>query len=545
MSRALRHAPTLLWIGLLALLATGQGWRAGYMDEAYYLTVGRELAHGRGMQEPFLWNYLTDPQSLPQPAGGYWAPAAAWLAALGVALARVPDAVLAAPAWDARGLLLRISFVALAALVPGLTARLTRALGGGETEARWAARWAMAPAFYLAFLTAADGFAGLMVLGAGFWWTAARLDARGGWRAGLLGALAGGIHLFRAEGWLWLALAIVLGWRAARGRGAGAVVFGYLAVMAPWWARQTRVWGAPFPPGQSRVLWLTTYNDLFLYPASQLTWARWWARGWRALMHERLWALGQNLQTLLAVQGGLALVLPWALLGGWRVRGQRVVRAAVGMELALLGLMTVVFPHPGVRGGFFHASAGLQPMVWALAGLGLPAGLRALAQRRGWDPNHAQRYLGTGLWALLMLFSLGLAAARLRAWGISTCLYQQAYAQWPSGHPARVIINNPPLWTWVTGQPAVVTPTGSAQAYAQVAERYRVPWLLLEANHPPEVRDWYEAPRDRDGFRYWGTLTWTEPCAAQPPARLYQYPVSPRGAGARALIPLRNVPRGR
>ncbi|NPA26594.1 MAG: hypothetical protein GXO36_03200 [Chloroflexi bacterium] len=536
---------TGLWLALLIGLAGKQGWTAGYMDEAYYLAVGREWAHGRGLREPFLWHFLNDPTTLPQPAGSYWAPGAALVAGLGVLLARVPDALLAPlPGWDPRGVLLRAGFVLLAASMPWLSAQLARALGGDEVHARWAALWATASGFYLAFLPAADGFAGLMVLAAGFWWLTARLATQPRLRyMGVLGALAGAIHLFRSEGWLWLGWALFVGWRAARARGALTVGVGYLSLMAPWWWRQTQVWGTPFPPGQTRVLWLTDYNDLFLYPASQLTFARWWSRGLGSIGRERLWALGQNLQTALAVQGGLLLALPWIGVGGWRLRRHPVVRAAAGMWLALFVLMTGVFPYPGVRGGFFHAGAGVQPMLWALAGLGFPEGLRALARRRGWDPAHAQRYLGTGWWGLLLLLTLGITATRLGSWGDSTCMYQQAYTQRPDlASAARVMLNNPPLWTWVTGGQAVVTPTGRVHAVLEVATRYRVPWLLLEAQHPPTLAAWYTQPRDRMGYRYLGPITWTGRCAAHPPAQLY---VLPDAGSANAPRLLRSVPQER
>ena len=46
----------------------------GYMDAEYYAVLGRRLATGQGPTEPFLWNYLDDPQGIPHPAFGYWAP---------------------------------------------------------------------------------------------------------------------------------------------------------------------------------------------------------------------------------------------------------------------------------------------------------------------------------------------------------------------------------------------------------------------------------------------------------------------------------------
>ncbi|MDO9130603.1 MAG: hypothetical protein Q7U34_12130, partial [Anaerolineales bacterium] len=43
----------------------------GYMDADYYYAGGLQLAAGRGFTEPYLWNYLDDPASLPHPSHAY------------------------------------------------------------------------------------------------------------------------------------------------------------------------------------------------------------------------------------------------------------------------------------------------------------------------------------------------------------------------------------------------------------------------------------------------------------------------------------------
>ncbi len=44
----------------------------GYRDACYYTVGAQQLAAGRGFTEPFIWNYLDDPQSLPRPSHQYW-----------------------------------------------------------------------------------------------------------------------------------------------------------------------------------------------------------------------------------------------------------------------------------------------------------------------------------------------------------------------------------------------------------------------------------------------------------------------------------------
>jgi hypothetical protein len=96
-------------------------------------------------------------------------------------------------------------------------------------------------------------------------------------------------------------------------------LFGYLLVTSPWLIRNLTVFGTPLAPGGSHALWLTRYDQLFAYPASQLTFASWWNSGLTEILKVRLWALGLNLESALAVQGSIFL-LPFILIGLWQLR---------------------------------------------------------------------------------------------------------------------------------------------------------------------------------------------------------------------------------
>jgi hypothetical protein len=146
----------ILWLlGLVVALAAANFQRApGYMDADYYYVNGLRLASGSGSTEPFLWNYLGDPQGLPHPAFTYWMPLAAILASLGVIRQRSTDfygarlgAILLAaschqspPRWP-------VSFRAA-------RSRSARRDAGGFSG------------FYLVYLTTTDTFGICMVLGA-------------------------------------------------------------------------------------------------------------------------------------------------------------------------------------------------------------------------------------------------------------------------------------------------------------------------------------------------------------------------------------------
>src|SRR5258706_7525344 len=45
---------------------------------------GLRLAQGHGFTENYIWNYLNDPSSLPQPSHSYWLPLASIITAIGM-----------------------------------------------------------------------------------------------------------------------------------------------------------------------------------------------------------------------------------------------------------------------------------------------------------------------------------------------------------------------------------------------------------------------------------------------------------------------------
>ena len=92
------------------------------------------------------------------------------------------------------------------------------------------------------------------------------------------------------------------------------VIFGYLVVMAPWYLRNVSEIGYIFPKGSSRVLWLTEYNDLFIFDPTQLTFSNWYKQGIEQISRNIFDALGSNLRTMLFVQGEIILV-PLIILG--------------------------------------------------------------------------------------------------------------------------------------------------------------------------------------------------------------------------------------
>jgi len=520
----------LLLLGLLSAgLAASFEASPGYMDADYYFAGGYRLARGEGLSEPFLWNYLDDPAGLPHPSHAYWMPLASFLAAAGVWLlakgATVPLAAFAAG---------RLGFILVAACLPPLTARLAHNFGGRRSVAWLAGLLACCSGFYWPYLPTSDTFGLYMLLGGIWLWVAAEQNWRkGNWlRPAVLGALAGCMHLARADGLLWLAVSLGAAYSLCggnfrrRGLSLGLCLAGYLLIMGPWMARNWFTFGTLLSPGGLRALWFTAYDELYAYPATLLTPERWWASGLAAIGRARLWALGLNVQTALFVQGEIFLG-PLAFAGLWRLRRMSNVRWAVAAWLLTGLVMTVAFPYAGARGGFFHSGAALQPLIWAAAPIGLEAFVSWGTRRRGWQARPAMAMFGVAC-VLLAATVTGMAAARrlggdtalTPAWDASTRHYQQLEQTLVTMGVAPqlvVMVNDPPGYYVATGRWTVANPNGDVETQLAVAWRYGVAYILLEADHPRALNALYEQPADVAALDYLVTVAGTHVFGVQSP----------------------------
>lgn len=496
----------------------------GYMDAEYYFGGGLRLYQGYGFSERILWNYLDDPQGLPHPSHTYWMPLASILAFAGM------KALGSSAFWGGR-----LGFIIAAICIPPLTASLAYRLNRRRDSAFFAGLLAVFSAFYLPYLPTTDTFAIYMLLGTAWLWLAASYSSRserhtGAWWVHpflvsfLLGVTSGGMHLARADGLLWAAFAFGLvlfspPWDEPNLKpkltNLGVCLAGYFLLMGPWMLRNLNVFGSPMPPGGLKTLWLIDYDDLYLYPASQLTFERWWGSGLAEIIKSRLWALGINLQSVLAVQMNIFLA-PLVFLGGWRLRQERLIRLGALIWGVTLGVMTLIFPFAGARGGFFHSGAALQPLIWATVPVGLEGFIAWGSRVRGWKASQARWFFQSGLLIIAGVLSVIIVANRVlgtdgrspeasRRWSESMARYLRLEQSLQDFAPAEgdvIFVNNPPGFFLASGRSSVAIPDGDIASLLAAARRYDGKFLLLEPSHPRGLDELYQNPGDRPGLRY-------------------------------------------
>lgn len=478
----------------------------GYLDADYYFSGGLQLVQGKGFTEPYLWNYLDDPADIPHPSHGYWLPLASIVSALGMWLTGSQT--------YAAG---RLTFILLAALVPPLTAALSYKFFRNRAFAWTSGLLAVFPVFHLPFLPVPDNYGILMVLG-GLYFLLADRPRPWFW----LGLLSGLMALARSDGLLWLALTFLyILWRVRDEKRSfglliqdGALAFlGFLLIMGPWYARNLSVFGALMSPAGSRTLWLTVYEETFIYPASKLTLQSWLASGWMEILKVRWWSFTNNLQTVIAAQGHLIL-FPFIVGGMWLQRKDRRVQLGLLAWVILFLVMTFVFPFAGTRGSFFHAGAALQPLFWVLTPYCLDE-VVAWARSKGRFTPQAFIIFRVALIQIVIILSVWVVWARVvqHGWEEGELSYP-AVEQFLLAHGAAadepVIVLSPPGYYLMTGRPAFVQPYGDVDTLLAVAERYNVHYFAFEAQGKLKpLRDLYDHPEAYDQLDYLGEVNGT------------------------------------
>jgi len=509
-----RHYAVLFAIGLLVPFTISRFQDLpGYMDADYYFAGGAELAKGNGFNEPYLWNYLDNPQGLPHPSHTYWMPLASIISAVGM---WVTGQVTYAAG--------RFPFILLSACVPLLTATLAFDISRQARLAMVSGFLSVFSMFYAPWMPVPDNYGLYMIFGGTFLLLAPR---KGKWIPLVLGLLAGLMTLARSDGLLWLGIAgLVVMWKAARNNDgvknsftdwfkliipAGLLaLLGYFIVMGGWHYRSFTLFDSFMTPGGGRLLWLQNYNQTFSYPAESITREGFLNAGWDAALNVRLEAFRSNLGNAFGAQSEIFL-LPFIFIGLWHHRKDIRTKITVTGWLILLFVMTLIFPFAGSRGSFFHAGAAFQLYWWVVAPVGLDIVISSI-QARGYFRDKYAPYMFQGVLVLVALIATVFVVNQrvIENPPNEDGVYESAekiFLENGISPEVGVIVRNPPGYYISSGRPAIALPYGDESVIVQVAERYGAGLLILESTGTFDwIQDLYDNPQDTDLFIYLGEV---------------------------------------
>jgi len=533
----------LLSSALLVRVATALFLKQpGYMDAYYYYNAAESLYRGQGLTDHVLWNYLSDPQGLPQPACLYWMPLTSlviypFLRLFGNSFraAQIPSIILStAVVW----LTYRVG---QDHFMKGQDARLKsqEADFKGVTCAVLAAIWAIFAGFYTTFWVTTDSFALFAVVAGLALYAGGRglQDLRTMWFV-WAGGLAGLAHLTRADGWLVLVALLlalcILAWRWPHQRGwlirsALCTVGLYLAVMSPWFYRNWREAGMLLGGGL-QTLFLRSYDELFSYGRefSLTSYLEW---GWPAILQSKLQALWFGVQNLVVVNLMIFLT-PFAVWGLW-IRRKRAELLPFAFYAILVYLaMTLLFTFPGMRGGLLHSSTVLLPWFFAAAASGLREFVQFMCARRAsWQPVAAYRFFAVAYVLLAVFLSAGLFWNKVAGrggqdvpWNERNVVYSEV-GEWLAQHSqsnSPVMVNDAPAFYYFVHRPALSIPNETLDKVIEAGRRYGVGFLVLEADHPRPLDDLYRGQEPCSGLELVHELKATGSSGFRGPVRIYR-----------------------
>lgn len=469
----------LLLLCFLALLIGGvistQLGHPGYTDAFYYFNAGKNLAVGRGLTDDALWTFIGEPATLPAPSHLYWMPMPSIIAGVSMSL------------WGASFKGAQVLFIPFYAGLVGLTYWLTIRLGGSRRSAWIASLCALGSGYFLPYWFTTETFSPYGLLGAGALIGIGLGRATGKVRFfGLAGTLCGLAHLTRNDGLLLIVClmgaALWPGLPGARSRRAAFIgLAAYLLVMLPWFGRMMQVSGAILPAGGLETAWMRSYDEIANYPP-EIAFSDFWAWGLDNIVRSRLEALILNGQTFLLVEG-MILFAPLMLVALWQRRRDPMLSGFWLYMPALHITMTVVFPFPGTRGGLFHSAAALLPFWMALGVLGLEGVIAWAAKKRRWRANEAKLIFSSLALLWIGYLSLSVTLGKINAWGGTL------YAELKLPPDAVVMVNDPSAVYYFKELGGVVLPNAAPAAIPEIARRYGVTHVVVDAGRTPPMED--------------------------------------------------------
>ncbi len=467
----------------------------GYMDAEYYYAGAQRIAAGLGDSEPYIWNYLSSPQELPAPSFTYWMPLTSLLASLSLLVTGV-DHFLAA----------RMLVIVISGFIPVITVIIATKFTNSKAGILLAGIISIFPVYYQPYISNTDSFTIYMLLGGLLLLLFIKVfqGTEKWFHFFLLGLITGLIHLCRADGLLVFLFA------------CGAIIFrmikkrrtlqskwnlllplfflliGYLFVMGSWYVRNLSEFQTFMPPGNTLLLFSTSYNDIFKVFTDQLTPDRFLSQGVGTIVLIRGKAFWENIKSILAVNGSLFLS-PLIIIGIWKTRNMVLTKLTAGFIFLNLMTMSILFPFAGYRGGFFHTNSLTQTALWALVPVGLEVALDYGSRVRKWNYQQSWRVFSIAITAGLFLLSAFMVLQRITpggdpefSWNGRLAGFQMedsVISEKTGDVTSNIMVNDPPGYHLATGRNAVVVPTDNLEAVFQVAEQFAVRFMILDKNN--------------------------------------------------------------
>lgn len=468
----------------------------GYMDSEFYYLGSRQILNGK-LTIPVIWNYLDNPNNLPNPIFSYWMPFPSVLSALSMVM------------FGACFLGSRILLLLIAAGLAPLTYWVSFTFNSNRFSSLIAGTMAIFSGYYLKYLTIPETILPYMLLGTLFFLNFSILIKRSRdeeikpKNIFILGVMTGVLHLTRVDGIIFLMLGIgiliYLNFRNFKKdwiktlRNITIFIGSYCMIMSFWFISNLNFYGSIFSPASSKAIWIATYDDTFIYPASELTFNYWLENGISLRPSQIFDALKLNMGTLIGVHS-MIFGTPLLIMGIKRNYKNNLLRIGIIYYLLLFVLMTLIFPLSGARGGFLHSGSATQLLIWVLMADGLQSFFEWGIRKRNWQLKRSKKMFGSAFIGLIIIFTLivyktdvvGDSQQKFK-WGKDYLNYERIEAiisQTSSDKNDVIMINNPLGYYYATGRSGIVIPNAKPDKFLEVIHQFNVKYVVLDNNLP-------------------------------------------------------------
>lgn len=371
------HGMLLLICGLalaLRLFLLPMLHNPGLHDALHYYNLGARLAQGEGYTIDYVWHYNTLHPQIEHPTD-HWMPLTGGIVGLSMTVFGINH-------WAAIG-----PFLLMGALLPLLVYASARQMNLSIRGALLAAALAVAiPEIVWQSLRPLTTLPQIWLYGGTMIFLVAGLRNGRWWQYALAGACLGLAYLNRNDAILLLPMIVLMAglalWRRdvhIRWRNAILLPIVAAVVVAPWLIRNVQVLGQVGSNATTRMLLLTTYEQLYVYD-DPITIDTWLAQGVGTIVAKRLFELAAAVKQMLTFS---APVLPLLFVGGgwllWQKRDKERAFAAAPVLLLLLVTLVVypfILPYQNQGGSFRTAFVSLLPMLLPIAAYAIETAIR-------------------------------------------------------------------------------------------------------------------------------------------------------------------------
>ena len=467
-----------------------------FTDPAYYSMIAQRLAEGHGFTAPVMWSFievgsvLPDPAVLPIPSNAHWMPLTSIVSAASMAVF--------GPTYVAG----TVPLVILSALVVPLTYLVTIEIWGSRGTALLAAALAIFAGPLFIMYPTTDNFAVFGATGAASLYCsmrAIRADRPGPWLVAA-GAFAGLATLSRIDG-VFLAVGVAVAWLVRRGWtpwrprvfGGASIGWGvgsaaaFLAVLAPWFARNLAVFGTILPSAGGHTLWITEYNEQFSigHEVSLSTYLDW---GWANIIGSKLYSWGELVGRTGLLLGGIFFI--FFVAGLWMFRRRAELAPFLVYFVVMFLAMGLLFTFHAPKGAFYHSAPAWLPWAYGIAAAAV--GPACTAAGRFWPflrRPRTHRFVAVAGLAGAIALSVLSSAILFAQWDRSRVRHEQAAVVPPRERGARRRLHGqrPASLHPLTDLPGLAAPFDPFAVIEEVVDAYDVQWVVVLRPGPGET----------------------------------------------------------